>query len=274
MKMMKIKAILLEGKVAYEPDTHSVYNVGDEKNQVTLAIPASLCFFDLLQKKGEIVSHDELLSSAWESRGMIVAPNTLYQNMSILRKSLISLGISSNIIKTVPKRGFVIPSDFPVEFIYETENTLPEKSQQEAFDKSKPPEVISAPPPEHTESVSRWVQNLVLTLICGLVVYSSYLVSNYLGEDTIPQYIAPDFVKIKSMSDCQIFRNVSLEGDEFFTKFMTDKNLTCGKEKWWYLTNYPPSLQVSLLRCSKELNVKSSPTTSLCVSDFYSESDQ
>lgn len=270
--MTKLKHILLEDKVFYDPSTHSVYINDKIESQLTLAIPASLCFLSLLQHKGEVVSHADLLAFAWESRGMIVSPNTLYQNMSILRKALVSLGLSDEMIKTVPKRGFVIPSAFPVEFIYEHDEHLP-TSTVDIINTDETEEIKAAPLTQSGDG-SPYLRWGALAAGCLIVFYTAYFLSNLWGEDIIPQYIAPDFNKIENIEDCQVYRNYSLRSDAFFTQFLTDQKAVCGKEKWWYLTNYPPSPQVSLLRCSHALNAKRTDQTSLCISDFFTETGQ
>lgn len=274
LKTMTTKAIRLEDKAVYDPATHSVYKIGDVENQVSLAIPASLCLHNLLQKKGEVVSHADLLAFAWTSRGIMVSPNTLYQNMSVLRKALVSLGVSPEIIKTVPKRGFVIPSGFPVEFIDDAEdNTAPQVLPDVAVIMGSPEEVPPLPlSPDRNKTPT--LRNSLFILAACLTFYISYLISNYVGDDAIPQYIAPEFVKIDNIQDCQVFRNTSLRENAFFTQFISDKKVECGREKWWYLTNYPPSRQVSLLRCSRALSDTLTEKTSLCISDFYSEGGQ
>lgn len=276
---MDIKKFYLEGKVAYDPVTHSLDVIGATDSLVTLAIPASLCFFALLQQKGEVVSHNDLLAYAWESRGMMVSPNTLYQNMSILRKALASSGVSEEIIKTIPKRGFIIPASFPVECLYEepTPEQAPAILQDESVADVAPSSSLPVPssdPPTRDTTLPPVIRKALFAVVCCAVFGLSWLISHALEENTIPDYIAPDFVKIDNVQDCQVFRNYSLRSNGFFDRFITDKAVTCGKEKWWYLTNYPPSLEVSLLRCSKPLNDVSNEKTPLCTSDFYSESGQ
>lgn len=280
---MDIKKYYLEGKVAYDPVTHSLNVPGDTDSLVTLAIPASLCLLALLQQQGEVVSHNELLAFAWESRGMMVSPNTLYQNMSILRKALSSSGVSEEIIKTIPKRGFIIPANFPVECIYEESAAeqaakMPEKVSVPNSDASSylSPTASAATPASAMDALNTPppIRTVLFAIACCVVFGLSWLISNTLTEETIPDYIAPNFVKIESVKDCQVFRNYSLRGDGFFERYITDKSITCGKEKWWYLTNYPPSLEVSLMRCSKPLNALTKEKTSLCTSDFFSESSQ
>lgn len=268
--VMKIKSVKLEDKVIYDPVTHSIYKIDDGGSQTTLPIPASLCLFMLLENKGEVVSHRDLLAFAWESRGMMVSPNTLYQNMSVLRKALGASGISDDMIKTVPKRGFVIPEVFPVTFIYDQD----EQPQNPEPDNKMQSDELTLPAPAALEKTLNFQGKYgAFAVACFAVFFVTWFISTYLGRDKIPQYIYPDYVKLENLEDCQVFRNYSLRENSFFTQFLAEINIKCGKEKWWYITNYPPSDQISLLRCSTAVDDKKTTNTSLCVSDFYNSID-
>lgn len=268
--MQAIKTIQLDDKVVYEPATHSLYKMGDRQSQVTLAIPASLCFLVLLQNKGNVVTHDEMLSFAWGARGITVSSNTVYQNLSLLRKSLESVGLPDDVIKTIPKRGWVIPDDFLVEFIDEFSGNISGSDEDNVIQNEN---FLPSPPSSEHSNDRRQKQfffKFAFFSVCSAVLYFSYQISNYLGEDVIPDYIAPDYIKIESTTDCHILRNMSLRTNDFFTKFISEQNLKCDNEKWWYIINYPPSHEISLFRCSGELDKTVTEKTSLCTSDFYS----
>ena len=48
------------------------------------------------------------MNEVWRKHGMEVTVNTLYQNISILRKTLKRVGVDENIIITVPKKGITL----------------------------------------------------------------------------------------------------------------------------------------------------------------------
>ncbi|MQK22569.1 transcriptional regulator, partial [Escherichia coli] len=64
-----------------------------------------------MRNQGRIVTQAELLQNAWGERGMSVTPNTLYQNISLLRKSLNRFNVNGTLIQTIPKRGFMIADE-------------------------------------------------------------------------------------------------------------------------------------------------------------------
>lgn len=263
---MTIKIVYIEDKVVYDPSTHSIYSIDDDSTQASLAIPASLCFLALIQNQGDVVSHNELLSFAWSSRGMSVSQNTLYQNVSLLRKALESFGVTGEIIRTVPKRGFVIPTGFPIKIIDKTEADITADDSEQVINLTSPSDVY-VPLPEKWKTTK--LSAFFFLLVCSVAFSLTYLISDYLNEDIIPVYIPPKFVKMESIGDCHVFRNYSLRENVFFTHFLSGINAACGKEKWWYLTNYPPGPQISLLKCTVDITAQTADKTSLCISDFY-----
>ncbi|WP_075181749.1 winged helix-turn-helix domain-containing protein [Pantoea sp. 1.19] len=76
---------------------------------IMLRAPAALCLSVLLERKGEIVSQKELFQYGWEDFGIATSNNTLHGAIHSLRKALFQLSLNGDeVIKTVPRRGFII----------------------------------------------------------------------------------------------------------------------------------------------------------------------
>lgn len=99
----------INNNVIFDPINHTLtsskfYPEKDTKiNQ-----PASRCLALLIERKGDIITQDDFMNEVWRKHGMEVTVNTLYQNISILRKTLKRAGIVENIIITVPKKGIML----------------------------------------------------------------------------------------------------------------------------------------------------------------------
>ncbi|HCI6406175.1 TPA: transcriptional regulator [Klebsiella quasipneumoniae] len=78
---------------------------------ISLNAPTARCLLLLLQNRDKVISRDEFLASVWETRGIVVSQNTFYQNISLLRKSLVKAGLSEDIIITVRQKGFSVAPD-------------------------------------------------------------------------------------------------------------------------------------------------------------------
>jgi DNA-binding winged helix-turn-helix (wHTH) protein len=254
---------ILEDSVVYDSGSHSLFYTDRLDTQITLAIPASLCLLAMLQKKNETVSLDELLAFAWESRGMTVSSNTIYQNISLLRKSLINFGLSTDFIKTVPKRGFVILDNKFSEISNHIEDVNTPGIKENRYE-------------VHEEKISHIIREsktrilfffIVLILTCSTLFLVTYHLITVDEIDNSP-YIYPDFTKINTSGGCHIFRNKSLLNDMFFSDFISEKKLKCEKERWMYIINYPPAPQTFVLSCSSEL-LSTKKGDILCQSAYY-----
>jgi len=99
------RVIVLNNIINFEPEKKCIYS---SESHVQISTPASYCFQLLIEKQGELVSHDELYQYAWRQFGMEATANTLYQNISIIRRSLDACGLHQDIIRTMPRRGFIL----------------------------------------------------------------------------------------------------------------------------------------------------------------------
>ncbi|VXC80574.1 hypothetical protein YERSI8AC_20001 [Enterobacterales bacterium 8AC] len=83
---------------------------------VQLNAPTSRCFEILLANRYSVISQKVLFESVWGKQGAYVSANTLYQNISLLRKALKSLDLDG-IVKTISKQGIVIADTVSVQEI-------------------------------------------------------------------------------------------------------------------------------------------------------------
>lgn len=97
---------LVNKKIIFEPQTYRVWSIDDPAVSATLYVPAAHCFSLLVQNAGEVLSQQYLFQEVWEKNGLYVNPNTLYQNMAMLRKTLKSVGLEEEVILTIPRQGF------------------------------------------------------------------------------------------------------------------------------------------------------------------------
>lgn len=99
----------INNNVIFDPLKHTLttskfYPEKDTK----LNQPTSRCLLLLIERRGDVITQEEFMNEVWRKHGMEVTVNTLYQNISILRKTLKRVGIDENIIITVPKKGITL----------------------------------------------------------------------------------------------------------------------------------------------------------------------
>lgn len=69
----------------------------------------------LVQHHGGVVEREDFLREVWDERGLRGSSNSLNQYVSILRKTLGLLLPDTQAIVTVPKTGFMLSADLPVQ---------------------------------------------------------------------------------------------------------------------------------------------------------------
>ncbi|HGF0148779.1 TPA: transcriptional regulator [Klebsiella variicola] len=106
---MTFNSYIINDEVVFNTDVNELQPVvGKGHEVITLNTPTARCLQLLLENNGKIISRDEFLSAVWEERGVVVSQNTFYQNISLLRKSLLRAGLTQDVVVTVRQRGFVI----------------------------------------------------------------------------------------------------------------------------------------------------------------------
>ena len=106
---MTFNSYIINDEVIFNMDVNELQPVaGKDQEAITLNTPTARCLQLLLESNGNIISRDEFLSAVWKERGVVVSQNTFYQNISLLRKSLLRAGLTQDVVVTVRQRGFVI----------------------------------------------------------------------------------------------------------------------------------------------------------------------
>lgn len=119
---------IINNEVIFKVNTNELQPLGDNGEEVTLNAPTARCLQLLLESNGKVISREEFLDTVWKTRGVVVSQNTFYQNISLLRKSLLKAGLSQDIIVTVRQRGFVLASGSQVSSFFRTDDSESEGS--------------------------------------------------------------------------------------------------------------------------------------------------
>ena len=106
---MTFNSYIINDEVIFNMDVNELQPVaGKDHEAITLNTPTARCLQLLLESNGNIISRDEFLSAVWKEHSVVVSQNTFYQNISLLRKSLLRAGLTQDVVVTVRQRGFVI----------------------------------------------------------------------------------------------------------------------------------------------------------------------
>lgn len=99
------RKITLNNSLVFEPEKKRIICKG---RQATISASASLCMELLIDNVGQLVTHQQFFDYVWRRFGMEPTSTSLYQNISALRRALNKCGLKEDIIRTMPRRGFLL----------------------------------------------------------------------------------------------------------------------------------------------------------------------
>ncbi|MFN3070487.1 transcriptional regulator [Serratia sp. J2] len=109
----------IDERVGFDSVSGLLWLISTPDNRVTLPRFASQLLEILIMKNDQSLSREHLLDIIWHNNGLSASSNNLNNYISIIRRSLSSIGLD-NIIITIPKYGF----SFHAKNISKVENKL------------------------------------------------------------------------------------------------------------------------------------------------------
>ncbi|HGB5535994.1 TPA: transcriptional regulator, partial [Salmonella enterica subsp. diarizonae serovar 61:r:-] len=101
--------------IVFLPDNKKLVSLNNQDVEVVLTAPACRCLLLLLESHPDIVTQRQFYKTVWEDDGIIVPANTLYQNISIVRRGLRNVGqTEAPVVNTIPRKGFQIDKDVEI----------------------------------------------------------------------------------------------------------------------------------------------------------------
>lgn len=260
------KHYIINNLVEFHPADSTLKDVNNPQSIINLNSPAGRCLLLLIERKGMIVSQQDFYEIVWESRGMLVTPNTYYQNISILRKGLKKAGFISDIIVTVPRVGLTLSSDTKI--IIKDDNpdsvNLVEESAAGGEDYALRPERHTLPifnneNKDKSHPILLIFVFLFLLIGTGIIIFNEVHVNNFFSNYDLQ----------KTISGCHIYiaqhiknENEKSQAMRYAETFLSD----CQKYPWVYIDKYPRLPRTSVIRCERTMK-----EPNLCLSDYFIE---
>lgn len=262
---------IINDKVMFLPASNSLRAVNDGSRNFVLHTPSSQCLLILLQNNHQVVSHKYLFEEIWEKNGTIVTPNTLYQNIALIRKALKAAGLDEEIIKTVPKQGVKLSalitsslSDEPTSIAHEVsdEPALKEDSLQVAEDIQEPSpsrsenrtDAISFTPSAVSERLRR-SKFFSLVVPCTLITFFVYYLFVLSNTELDGEAFISDYLEIGTVNNCRVYSSyhgIEISKQKFATMVKLS-GLTCQTGDIVYLTFNRMSQLSMIQRCDKPI---------------------
>lgn len=247
---MTNKIYIINNEIEFWPDKKLVRLVNAPESYYILNTPAAKCF-ELLITRRDLVSHKDLYEYAWEKEAFEPSPNTLYQNMSILRRGLRKIGVSNpDIIATVARKGFKLKDS--------TRITVSEEDASEVLPVANDGELLEG---ITDKSIVDKKYNLLKhpVIISGFfgVLIVLLLLYNFSDHYSARSPIS-DYELITKNDGC--FFYVNKESDiEVDSKIITSVS-GCKNYPYNYITQFDFMSNYSLLSCNLPLAEKSKKT--------------
>lgn len=119
---------ILDDKVEFHPEANLLVSCANKSQTLSLHGPVAKCLLLLIHEKGNTVTQQRFLDDVWIKNGYYTSANTLYQNIFQLRNALKKLGLGAEVVKTLPRRGFLLSSRTKIVVIPNTPHAFSEQS--------------------------------------------------------------------------------------------------------------------------------------------------
>lgn len=242
-----------------------------------ILVSASECFLHLIKNHGVLVTKGALMQIGWEQYGLHVSDNTYYQNILTLRKGLRQCGIDYEVIKTVPRKGLLIPNSIkviPLSSGVPVIQEAPEAPEAQAsISTISSQDQISDRPveklPAQTQVLTHHPESLrskrIMRFAFSLLAFISLIVG---GGLFLPECYSSTFHNIGNINGCRVNINENKSSEDDFYKFNAKNPISCQGDEVVYFSTFQFIPRVSVIKCRDEFSYLSRND---CISNYYIE---
>lgn len=264
------KHYIINNRVEFHPAASTLRDIASPDRVVVLNSPAGRCLLLLIERAGTIVTQQEFLDIVWQRRGMLVSPNTYYQNISILRKGLKKIGFEVDPIVTIPRIGLTLASD--TQIVIKDAHPRPTEQPEEEAPEPRVMTSPAVPPPLLAEPVavtgasvhrSRWLTGILIALLvlvgAGIVGHSNARENRFIDDYRFAAMVGACHVYLAQDIQTQDERSKALT-------YVTQFKDACTSYPWVYISWYPLLPRASVIRCDRSMK-----EPNRCISDYFIE---
>lgn len=106
---------IIEERVYFRPDDGTLWLIDRETEKIILPPIVSRLMTVLLEEQGKVLTREELMHRVWTIHGLEPSGNSLNQYISNIRRNMQNLGLSDDVIRTVPRIGFILNNEILIE---------------------------------------------------------------------------------------------------------------------------------------------------------------
>lgn len=264
----------IEGIVKFDSSTGILHSINEDFTFSLLAA-SSECFISLLENHGSLVSKKDLIMQGWGKYGLHVSDNTFYQNILVLRKGLKACGIEKEIIKTIPRKGLMVPQDVIINHVNPDLPKSAPSIKEAGISSSLPSSLNSSSSEEWENSHSRNMvykkESFPLSTIHPLIftpVILFVFITSIFTSVTESSYFSK-FKYITRTHECRLYMPDEKNSDMDFQNSTLIKSIFCKENELLYLSVYKYISRVSVIKCTPRKNDLNKVDD--CISFYYLE---
>ncbi|MEB7884612.1 winged helix-turn-helix domain-containing protein [Serratia fonticola] len=270
---------IINNDVTFDPESNVIHSKINNKT-VNMLTPSGQCLLILLENKGNIVSKKEIYEFVWERYGLTATDNAFYQTVLYLRKNLKEAGLLAEVVKTVPRKGVLVPSTVQVEKIVQQQEAsidIPVASvvkpihdkhplqlhDDELADLTQVHPVIERVPttadrldkaPSDTDinSIKKNV-HYAFYLLPLLIALMLVLAKFWQTPEETADYFA-NYTKVAELEGCSIFTYAGQTLSAENKNYIVNAPINCSKKPFVYFIKMEFVKRISLINCNKEEN--------------------
>lgn len=260
-----LEKYIINGQIIFDPEERTLVLAREQigsASKLTLHTPTSHCLALLIERRGEVLSQDELLDLIWRKKGVVVSPSTVYQNISLLRRSFNQLGLYDEVIITIPRQGVTLSRHIII--------TQPEEQTEAAC----PSELLPAPSLTNTEPFITPPLNEKNKLPGKLAIAFATLaalctIAYFIGQHEAPDYLENYDLTTTALKHCQVFVNDDMPTGKL-DQIVKNSTFNCAERPFNYVTAFAGVNRYSVISCARSIG----EARASCRSYFYLESAQ
>lgn len=272
---------IINDNIQFNPETKKLESLRNPDLAITLTTPASRCLTLLLESYPEVVTQKSFFSFVWAEEGMLVPANTLYQNISIVRRSLRAAGETDELlILTVPRKGFQIENRVKIQKLTKGID-ISESQKNDAFHSVPPSPSLSLPLNKDIKKAnSKRNEKYPIQIYTYLLMAMSFILGIMLLQfpwfyDTSKMDYFDSYTMSKVENGCHYFsKDDNIENIDIFSKYKSmimQTGLDCKKYPWIYFASFSAAPAFSAFVCKKPYG---SSSQSDCITLYFRGYDQ
>lgn len=252
------KTFIINHSVRFDPRSRTLTPLERPENMVVLHTPASECLLLLLTHNGETLSHSFISEEVWVKKGNYSTTNSLYQNISAIRRGLKSVGLADDILKTIPKSGFEIYASIEEETLpSEPTHSLEDIAKESSTEKTKLNHDVIMNNVQPGKNIPRTLLDMSVKIYRLVLIIIFIAGSIFLYKELrLNSNFFSAYNHVGMIGQCDVYSSYSGKdrSTEAFNFLMKVSSFTCQEgEKAWLTFNADPRL-ASVVLCDHNID--------------------